>query len=423
MQMQELKMPERSVEHLVALPVARLGIGMYVVDLDRPWLETPFLIEGLRLDSVEDIETLKRLCHTVYVDPARSHPECQATLDALRDSRPPRPAKPANDAGYRVYRTHRILRPVEQELKQVTPAFDEAREMFRRMMHDEQNWHRNVPQVKHTVSRFAESVLTNPSALNWLTRIKHENEYTAEHCLNVGVMAMIFARHLGYDRAQIEELGLAGMLHDVGKMKLDQQILDKPGKLTAAEFAHIRTHALVGYNMIADDQALPLAVKQATRDHHERLDGSGYPYGIPGEEIGLTAKIIAIVDTYDAITSDRIYSKARPPSEALRILYQMRGKHYDEALVIRFIECIGIYPPGTIVELSNGMVGTVLSVDPDHRLHPRVLITLDENQATIPERVVDLAESAQSDEPLEIAKVHPPGTFGLSLEAILDHLV
>ncbi len=421
--MQEPKVPERSVEHLVALPVDRLSAGMYVVDLDRPWLETPFLIEGLRLDNADDIATLKRLCRTVYVDPDRSHPDLLTSLEALRAPRPPRPAESANDTGYRVYRTHRIRSLAEEELKQVSPAFDEAREMFHRMMHDEQNWHRNVPQVKHTVSRFAASILSNPSALNWLTRIKHENEYTAEHCLNVGVMAMIFARHLGYDRARIEELGLAGMLHDVGKMKLDQRILDKPGKLTAAEFAHIRTHALAGYHMIAEDQALPLVVKQATRDHHERLDGSGYPYGIPGEEIGLTAKIIAIVDTYDAITSDRIYSKARPPSEALRILYQMRGKHYDEALVIRFIECIGIYPPGSIVELSNGMIGTVLSVDPDHRLHPRVLVALDEHQATIPERVVDLAESARRGDPLEIARVHPPGSFGLSLETILDHLV
>lgn len=420
--MQELKAPERSVEHLCAISVEYLQIGMYVSDLDRPWSETPFLIEGLRLTEDDELERLRQLCQRVYVDPKRSNPEVQSQLRerAMPMERP----KPANDSTYRVYRLHPIERPAEEELRRVSPAFTEAREMFRRMMHDEQTWHRNIPQVKQTVGRFAESVLANPSALNWLSRIKNENEYTAEHCLNVGVMAMIFGRHLGYDRKQIEELGLAGMLHDVGKMKLNREILDKPGKLTAAEFAHIRTHALQGYQMLVDDAEIPLAVKNTSRDHHERLDGTGYPYGKRSDEIGLLARIIGIVDTYDAITSDRPYSKARPPSEALRILYKARGDHYDDALVIRFIECIGIYPPGSIVELSNGMVGMVLSVDPGNRLHPRVLVTLDEDKRTIPETVIDLAsDSHQGEDALEIKAVLQPGSYNLSMETMLQHIV
>ncbi|GAA5174010.1 MULTISPECIES: HD-GYP domain-containing protein [Halomonadaceae] len=420
--MQELEASERSVEHLCAISVDHLQIGMYVSDLDRPWIETPFLIEGLRLTEADELERLRQLCQRVYVDPQRSTPEVQALL---RERAMPleRPGA-AVDPRYRVYRVHPIERPAEEELRRVSPAFTEAREMFRRMMHDEQTWHRNIPQVKDTVGRFAESVLANPSALSWLSRIKNENEYTAEHCLNVGVMAMIFGRHLGYDRKQIEELGLAGMLHDVGKMKLNRAILDKPGKLTAAEFAHIRTHALQGYQMLVDDPGIPLAVKNTSRDHHERLDGTGYPYGKRSEEIGLIARIIAIVDTYDAITSDRPYSKARPPSEALRILYKARGDHYDDALVIRFIECIGIYPPGSIVELSNGMVGMVLSVNPDNRLHPRVLVTLDENKQSITETVIDLAsDNNQGDEALEIQAVLPPGSYNLSMEKMLLHIV
>ena len=242
-------------------------------------------------------------------------------------------------------------------------------------------------------------------------------------CLNVGILAMIFGRHLGHERDRIEELGLAGMLHDVGKMKLDQAILNKPGKLTSEEFAHVKTHVTLGYAMLKDDARLSITIKDACRDHHERLDGSGYPHGKQAHELDEASKIIAIVDTYDAITSERVYGPARPTAEALRILYQARGILYDDELVIRFIECIGIYPPGSIVELNNGMVGVVLSVEPDKRLKPRLLLMLDEKKAPISERVIDLADARlASDRQMHIRKVLPPGTFGIRLEGLMEHL-
>lgn len=428
--MQQVNEPERSKEHLIMMPASKLKLGMYIAELDRPWLETSFLLEGILLDDEDDLKALQRQCRSVFVDFDRSTPTAQAFIQrpktASRPSTPaaPPPASKPSSPPVIGKRAYGILRPVEQELQRARVHYGEARGMVLRLMHDEQSWHRNIPEIKRSVGGFAESILTNPSALNWLTLIKEESEYTAEHCLNVGVLAMIFGRHLGFEQQHIEELGLAGMLHDVGKMKIDPLVLDKPGKLTDEEFAQIKAHTLEGYAMLADDPDLPTAVKEASRDHHERMNGSGYPYGKKGDEIGLYAKIIAIVDTYDAITSDRVYSKARPASEALRILYETRRTHYDEALIFRFIDCIGLYPPGSIVEFKNGMVGAVLSVNPTQRLNPRVLVMLNRKKAPIPHVIVDLADlEASAMVGYGIQQVLPPGSYGIRMEDMLDQLM
>nr|WP_298413333.1 HD-GYP domain-containing protein [uncultured Halomonas sp.] len=418
--MQQVREHNGSLEHLIDVPVAGLRPGMYVAALDRPWLETPFLLEGLLLQESKDIQTLRHFCKKVYVDPSRSRPEALSHLAKQSVGTTPNTA-PSLKSPRLMYS---IKRTVEQEFEYTRGDYKDAKQMIHRLLRDEQNWHRNLPEVKRTVSRFTDSILSNPSALSWLARIKHKSEYTAEHCLNVGVVAMIFGRHLGFERARIEELGLAGMLHDVGKMKLDQDILNKPGKLTQEEFAHIKTHVLEGYNMLKDDGQLSTAIKDACRDHHERLNGTGYPFGKHQEEIDWAARIIAIVDTYDAITSDRVYGPARPTAEALDILYKLRGTHYDEELVIRFIECIGIYPPGSIVELHNGMVAVVLSVDPDKRLMPKILVMLDEHKHPMHETSLDLADSEVFDNrQLHIKKVLPPGSYNIRMEGLMERLL
>ncbi|SHF23745.1 HDIG domain-containing protein [Modicisalibacter ilicicola DSM 19980] len=418
--MQQLGEHDTTPEQLIRVPVTCLQAGMFVAALDRPWIETPFLLEGLLLRESRDIHRLQRHCRHVYVDAERSETGVQATLRGLQTLKgPSSPRRP-----FPARRPYPIQRPVEQEFVYARHDFNNAKEMVHRLLRDKHDWHRDIPKVKQTVSRFAGSILANPSALGWLTRLKHKSEYTAEHCLNVGILAMTLGRHLGQDRNRIEELGLAGMLHDLGKMKLDQAILAKPGKLTHEEFAHVKTHTLEGYAMLENEEGLPTVVREACRDHHERLDGSGYPHGKRAGDIGETARIIAIVDTYDAISSRRVYEEARPTPEALRILYQARGTLYDDELVIRFIECIGVYPPGSIVELNNGMVGVVLSVEPDKRLKPRLLLMLDERKALMPKTVIDLADaSVSSDRQMHVRKVLPPGAFGIHLEGLMEHLI
>ncbi|WP_458526106.1 HD-GYP domain-containing protein [Onishia taeanensis] len=396
-----------SAETLREVPVSALRIGMYVADLDRPWLDTPFLLEGLLITTEAELDALRRLCQRVYVSVERSVPDIKGA---------PSPTPGAAPASFRYL--------MEQELPRARREYGDAKQLVTRLLSDQQNWHRNIPQVKETVQHFAKSIIANPNALLWLTRIKHKNEYTAEHCLNVGVLAMIFAQHLGHSQARIEELGLAGMLHDVGKMRVDPAILEKPGKLTEDEYEQIKAHVLEGYAMLADDPDLPDEVKTASRDHHERINGQGYPYGKTGDELGEAAKIIAIIDAYDAITSDRVYSVARPPDEALRILYQARNQHFDEALVISFIECIGIYPPGAIVELNNGMIGIVISKEPAQRLRPRIRILLDEHKTPIAEMTVDLSrEELPDDSPLKIRCVLPPGSHGISMQTVMRLLL
>lgn len=400
-----------SAEALTELPVSELRIGMYVADLDRPWLEMPFLLEGLLITTEAELETLRRCCERVYVSMVRSEPDSVT-------------ARPHRSAPGQPSALPRFRHPMEQELPRARREYGDARRMVHRLLNDQQNWHRNIPQVKETVQHFAQSIIANPNALMWLTRIKHKNEYTAEHCLNVGVLAMIFGHHLGCTQARIEELGLAGMLHDVGKMRVDPALLEKPGKLTAEEYEQIKAHVLEGYAMLADAHGLPEEVKTASRDHHERINGGGYPHGKTGAELSEAARIIAIVDAYDAITSERVYSAARPPDEALRILYQARHQQFDEALVIRFIECIGIYPPGAIVELNNGMVGIVLSKEPAQRLRPCIRLLLDERKMPIAEMTIDLSrENLRDDSPLKIYRVLPPGSYGISMETVMRLLL
>ncbi|XKE47464.1 HD-GYP domain-containing protein [Halomonas organivorans] len=204
--------------------------------------------------------------------------------------------------------------------------------------------------------------------------MKNKNEYTAEHCLNVGILAMLFAKHLGWEMGRIEEVGLAGMLHDVGKMSIPPEILDKPGKLSDAEFETIKQHVLEGYKILSSHATLPDIVLSTSRDHHERINGQGYPYGKKGSDISDEAKLIAIVDTYDAITSERVYSPAQPPTQALKIIYEESGVLFDKHLAVKFIECIGIYPPGSSVQLDTGEIAIVIEQHPKRKLFPKVFI-------------------------------------------------
>ncbi|MDN3554955.1 HD-GYP domain-containing protein [Halomonas maura] len=366
--------------NLINIPVSALQIGMYVAELDRPWLETPFPLEGVLITKESDIKEVRKYASTVYISIEESYnrPSTPIRHTAFKNE-----SKPLAETGSRAQL--KAIPCVGREIKRIKKEHSGAKRMIKKLMSDKQSWHKNIPETRRVVKDFADSIARNKNALYWLTRIKRKNEYTAEHCLNVGILAMIFARHLGWEARRIEEVGLSGILHDVGKMSIPLEILDKPGKLSVDEFEIIKKHVLEGYRILSSDNTLPEIVLNTSRDHHERMNGQGYPYGKKGEDLSDEAKLIAIVDTYDAITSDRVYSPAEPPTYALKEIYENAGELFDKLLSVKFIECIGIYPPGSSVELDTGETAIVIEQTPERKLQPRIFILPEEETQPISE--------------------------------------
>jgi putative nucleotidyltransferase with HDIG domain len=220
----------------------------------------------------------------------------------------------------------------------------------------------------------------------------------------------------------MEMLGAGALLHDIGKLKTPLDVLNKPDKLTAAEFRIMQSHPVHGRELLANKYGLPHQVADMAFSHHERIAGGGYPRGLTGTQISVWSKMVAIVDVYDAITSDRCYHKGTSPTEALTKMYGWRLKDFDAELLEKFIQCIGIYPVGTLVELTSREVGIVISVNPNSRLKPKINMILNEKkQPYFPTRIVNL-EDFKNNEPdtaYAIRDVLAPGAYGISIR---EHL-
>jgi HD-GYP domain-containing protein (c-di-GMP phosphodiesterase class II) len=206
------------------------------------------------------------------------------------------------------------------------------------------------------------------------------------------VLSIVLGRHINLSNASLQNVGLCGLMHDMGKMLIPDQILNKPGKLDADEMEIMRTHTTQGYELLrSSDNMYPGAIKTALM-HHEMLNGKGYPNRLNHRDIPLFARIVTIADIYDAMTSDRVYQKGRTHLEATSILADMSGDNLEERLVTKFIESMGIYPPGCIVMLTNGAIAIVVEINEPVRLRPKIIILLDAQKQPQPELVINLAE-------------------------------
>lgn len=413
-----------------------LKLGMYVCELDRPWLDTAFQFQGFPLQSVRDIEEVRRVCEYVYVDTelgadvprsARRRAGSDADSSRPRGIRPEVLARlPLGESGSSAY-PRRIA--LAQELPRAKGVQDECRALIQRVFRDVRLGKSVDPaDAKPVVRALTESILANPDALLWLTQLKQRDEYTSLHCLNVCILSLAYGRHLGLEPDALFDLGLGALLHDIGKMRVPLEILNKPGRLDPQEFALVQTHTGEGREILSINSALAGPVIDVVYGHHERRDGSGYPRRLSGAQIGLFSRMVAVVDVYDAITSDRVYHNAASPLETLRWMYEQRGALFDPKLVEGFIQCLGIFPAGSVVELSSGAVGVVLEASPERRLRPRVLLVLTPDKEPLqPPRVVDLARHPVdgAGRPLEVRLVLEPGTYGVrpedhfGLEAVL----
>lgn len=399
-------MESRSLPNTIEVAVNDLTIGMYVAALDRPWTETPFLFQGFVIREQQELHLLREHCQSVWVDAKQSIGDSTQRLD--------RAAAPA--------RSQALIAKVQfdNRMLQAQPVWQAARESSLRILNAiKLGRDLDVTTVKEVVKECVEHILESPSAMLWLARIKDSDEYTAEHCLRVGILAIALGRELGLMPLELEQVGICGMLHDVGKLKVPDEILNKPGRLTEDEFRIMQRHAIEGRKLLLANGQVPPAAVDVAYTHHERMDGGGYPQGLTAEKIPYFAKIIAVVDAYDAINSDRVYSKGRSTMEALRILFDATKSQFDEEVVLAFIRMIGIFPPGEIVELTNGEVAIIVACSPEHKLKPRLLLVLDRQKQPRKPRIIDLVKNPSDDngQPYRVGEVHPTGAFGIDIES------
>lgn len=311
--------------------------------------------------------------------------------------------------------------PFETALPQAEKAYEAAIHHSRRLINDvkmgkNMDYNASVEVVEDIV----DSIIQNPNTLLCLSKLADHDEYTFSHSINVATIATIFGEYLGLSHSELTLLGLAGLMHDVGKTAVPNRIINKRSRLTEEEFKTVQKHPRYGSEILEKQGDVPRKVIEAVRDHHEKYNGGGYPQQIPRPQIPAFARIISLADVYDALTSDRSYKDAILPNKALAIMYGMREQDFDPLEVQMFIKCLGIFPSGSLVKLNTGFYGLVYESNPTLPLMPKIKIILDEDLRPIPSELVDLAAAqAIGDDKLEILECADPSTYKLNLKAFL----
>ncbi len=498
-----------------------LKVGMFVADLDRPWVDTPFLLQGFLVENQEQILALKTHCEYVIVDRARSTgdqfeaPAAPAVAVARQPSgtaarnaaaskaddvtqvTPPQPveksaARARNEAPARItrfpasvpYRARRadaggngaheeglfgrlfgrltggrrsneretavpppdlprespqefaaraeLLPPgvevqtyvdrvsVEEEVPRAQAAVEHASSLMDNLVRDirlGQSF--EIERVEEIVGDMVESVVRNPDAAMWIARLRQEDIATYGHGLQVSVYITSFGRHLGFPKAQLSQLAQIGLLLDIGKIKLPRYLLEKQGRYTTEEYEEAKRHVQHGIEILSQTENIDPEVIEGIEQHHERMNGSGYPKGYVGDEIGIYGRMAGIVDTFAALTNHRPYAAAASSYEALRSISGWAGDFFHEPLVQQFVSSIGVFPVGSLIELSTGEVAIVVAHNKVRRLKPRVLVVTGPDKTRSPHpAMLDLLyeNKAGGDEPVYIKRGLAAGAYELDLK-------
>ena len=355
---------------LKKIDVSQLRVGMYIHDLSCDWMTHPFVRNRFLLTSESEIrKILQAGIHDVVIDSARGlDVQYAPTLAEARAKTEEAMVELAMSAPAPLQRV-----PLGAELKRAAVVRDQAAGLVKSVMQDARLGRAvQVEQVGSMVENITGSILRNPGALLGLLRIKSADDYTFLHSVAVCTLLVAFCRSRGLDDATTYQAGLGGLLHDTGKALVPEHILNKPGRLTEEEFEIIRRHPRDGYDLLLQSPGIGPIPLDITLHHHERRDGSGYPDKLAGDGISELAQMAAIVDVYDALTSDRCYHKGMPAAEALRKIFEWSKFHFNPALAQEFIRCVGIYPVGTLVLLESGRLGVVTELHETKLLEPKV---------------------------------------------------
>lgn len=395
-------------KHLVITDTRSLQLGMFIADLDCPWLDTPFLLQGFLLEDEEDRKTLQRLCRTVVVDTLRSTIEVSGPQ---ADLRPP-------NTELKEY-VEEV--PLELEMPRAHKTYARSEVVLNELVHDMRTGsHLHLEKVDDVVDDMVESVIANPDALMWVARLQQEHGTTYTHGLRVSVYLLALGRQLGFPARELHHLGMTGLLLDLGKTRLPVELLGRRGKLTAAEFETVKRHVELGIEMLSGSAGVHSNVLEGIAQHHERLNGRGYPRGLKAEEIGIFGRMAGIADTFAALTSPRTYDQTVSPSDALSTLYDAAGEYFHRPLIERFVQAIGAFPVGSLVELSAGEVAIVVRHNRVRRLQPTVLVVTDRDKRKLEQpQLLDLLyqQEAPRAEPTRIRRGLPVDAYSIDANA------
>jgi HD-GYP domain-containing protein (c-di-GMP phosphodiesterase class II) len=379
----------------------QLRPGMYVSRLDRPWLDTPFPLQGFPIRAAPDVAELRKHCEYVFIDVERG-------LDAPSEAQdPPRPPASVTPAPVDAQRELPVAKlSVERVSTELVDIFEGAR--ARRPI--------QTDRLKSGITGLVDSALRSTDAALLLARLKRKDSYAYMHALSCSLLAVVLGKQLMLQRAELLRLALAATLFDIGKTQVPDELLVKTGPMTPPELKVLQRHVQFGVKVLKEARGIDSSTIDAARHHHERHDGSGYPAGLAGENIPLFARIVGLVDTYDAMTSTRVYRSAMSHETAIRELYDLRDRHFQNDLIEHLIQCLGTYPAGTLVELTNGEVGIVVEQNLVRRLRPKVMVILDADKSPLDHfPLVNLLAELEDarGEPLAIATTLAPGSYGI----------
>jgi len=390
-----------------------LKTGMYMSGLDLTWLDTPFVTQGFFIKNADEIRELISYCKFVYIDPAQG-----VASDKYLDQPAP-PTKHYLDEflsqGKRQVE-YEDQKPTLVEVPAAEMALEEATVKVASIMDCARKGDNlDVRVIKAAVQPLLNSIIRNVDALQWMLTAQDKTGIYTQAIGNCTI-AIAFGRHLGLYKEDLRTLAMGMLLLDVGKLKISTDILSKPGPLTRAEFAVVKKHVEFGVKMLRKTPGINEATLEMVQTHHERFDGSGYPLGLKGKQIPAFGLIAGIIDTYSAMTSKTPYREAIAPYKVLQELYKWRTKYYKAELVEQFLQCLGVYPTGSLVEMTSGEVGIVIAQNLRNRLNPTISMILDEQKNPWEiNPLVDLSTNRVDASGLERKILHAlnPGAYGI----------
>ena len=382
------------------IPVNQLRPGMYVIAIASQTGAMEIAQTGLVTTRQQVDVLIRRGVLTVKVDLARSK------LPGIAQVISPSPAHSAGS-----------VRPAGsgegRELK-IRRLYQAARELQGKFIrHLKAGEPIDITPLAAVAEEMVDTMFTHGDAMLCLARIRAKDAYLMEHSMNVAILLANFGRYLGLERSVLKELTLGGLLHDVGKIMTPDEVLNKQGKLTDEEFGVMRQHVVHSYDILSNTAGITPTMLEVAANHHERLDGTGYPQRLKGDQLSLYTRMSGIVDVYDAVTADRVYKQGMQPTQAFRILLKGIDQHFDAELVTKFIKCMGVYPVGTLVQLSNQRLAVVMQRNEQQPLKPMVKVIYHATQRHYLEvQWLDLARNGGQE---SIESTVDPKEFGINL--------
>lgn len=377
------------------IPVDQLSFGAYISKLDRPWTETPFVFQGFVLKSDKQLDVLRKYCKHVFIDPEKE------------ERREPGRVTAEDLAKVRGTTVYKEAASVEVELPKAQNAYTNTMAVVRELSRAVEIGNAVDSSRSHeAAAQITESVVRNPDAMALLIKLQEKSGETLSRAVGISVMMTIFGRFLQLPQDRIQILGMLGLLQDVGKLKLPGELAAR-GPTSDAENELYRTHVNHSVRILSDTPGLPPELPGLASLHHERFDGGGYPRGLRGDAIALPGLIAGIVDCFDTLTAPKPFGENLSPANALSTIYKERGKRFHPALVEQFIQCIGVFPVGSVVELNSGEVAIVIAQNMVRRMQPRIMIVKDANgNPMVPYKMLDLMKEPKlrPDEPYRIQR-------------------